>query len=480
MSTNLPEDILQESIVPETAADHAVSANSRLRTIEQSRYFSPESRAIAVQLDEFQDQNLVTGLEEGLGDPDTASMANILREFRECQNSIVALSEEPTEDTYHDFQIGIDRFLALARQYAGSLAIGQDENIVAAADSSHSGELPPRADKSIERDALGLRLKFLAKELKEMTRTVPYFAFSVPSGDERSDLVQDMLKDDHHSESGRINPTIIRPSLAHRSAPQLFGRERQQDVLKYLVQVEELLGSKGLQFTGKGFEKARSALRYIDTPRRAVMNAVGNIRNRVYRALVVSGAVISGITGAYQTYSAVKGVPQASPQKALADLNDAQRERVKTQDDQPVGPGSIDRDDVSSRVDTASSNSASPDANADEGKGALEKVNAVFGGMKAEVENGQLKITFKDLSGFTVNDDLWICLGAGSKGVPQEFRIEGGSYFYKLSDAEAKKGKELGITLQVRVEQNAATGDRWLTPRNTSNGKTEHKLVKVQ
>lgn|GEM_PF-4952137 len=419
-------------------------------------------------ISEADDEELIRQLETELQDRDSAAMREILTEFHSMQKAIVALSENPSEETYMRFQVAIERFLAFAENYisrkkggnvpsrpqsASSSAVPATQPVPSAPQPPPAGQQPlpaapqpaPRADTGLERTALGFRLKLLIRELKEMLRVIPHIDRKSLRGF-RKEPGKKILQ----------NLAFIRPSLAQQSAPQLFGVERQTDVRKYLQQVQDLLGPDGLQYVSGVGEFGRKVKEIAYVPGQAVVSRVANIRNKIFR-LVAAVSVLAG--SGYSGYVAKKTYNlMTSPRPPAV---------VPRADETPKPPETPSRDD-SKQAPAPTDNRAPQERDAGE-----EKVLQLFSEMNASVQGGVLKVTFSDLQGFKVNSEVYVCVGTGDLLDPKEMKPEGNGFVYKLTPAEAGS-EEINVGLRVNVGN-----ERWLAPKGIVSGKTIFKKLPI-
>lgn len=357
------------------------------RNISDISYFSPSLRRDASEIAEQDVEALVRMMRERLLDTDADSMRALGEEFQRLQDAIVEMSMNPSVDSFHEFQAALERFFILADQYATTHP---------APSGRLTGETERRAivDTDIERSTIGMWLRFLIAELKELKSTIAPLS-SVASKEEWA-----------HDRA------VIRPSVAQLAGPKVYSMDRQSEMEKYIVKAEALLGEKGLKLTGAS-EKGRSLVgRVLAMPANAVTYRIGDIRNQILR-YVLAGALAAGATGTamYQGVQWLRGGNAAEEAPKDPKPNVAKTPEQVMQDE----------------------------------------VEKMFAGMSTRIENGKLHVRFSDLGKYKVNDTLAIHVGEGGKVHAKNFNEENGEYVYHLSQSERLTGTELSVGIQAEV-----------------------------
>ncbi|MBP9850779.1 MAG: hypothetical protein KBC47_03745 [Candidatus Peribacteraceae bacterium] len=379
------------------------------RTIEGSQYFSASLKQQASELAAFDESHLISNMSV-LSDHDHAAMQTVLTEFRWCQHLIAELESDPNEVTYGNFMTGMTALFQAVHEYTGTSTETQTVSLGSAAAAN--------TDTGIEKSAIGLRMKFLIAQLKEMTQPVT------------------------------LRPEFMRTTLAQRSAHRLFGMERQQEVTGYLKQAEKVYGSEGLKYSGKAKELAVNAGRKIISPIATINALAGNIRRETLRLMVGGVLIAAEITGlGYAAYKTVGAgwnyarhggatAPQ-DPSQNLA-LSPAQIKQMEAQDQAAV--------------------------------------QTIFEGMDVEVKGKNLHIRFGNTGALTVNETLFVLMGTGTSAKAQHVNPIGNSeYTIQLSPAQLAKGTEIAVTIRGKSRVGS---ENFLLPNAT--GDTDYKTVEVR
>ena len=384
------------------------------KTIKNSQYFSAFLKKQAEGLAAFDEEALISNM-KALNDKDHQMMRNVLTQFHKCQDSIAKLEELPSEKSYSAFMTEMTGLFTLVESYVGMSPEAQNVRGSAAA---------AKTDTGIEKSTIGLRMKFLILQLKEMTSPLT------------------------------LDTKYFHTTLPQLSAHRLFGMERHQEVLGYLKQAEKVYGSEGLKYGSPAKEGMVNMGRKIVSPVSTLNAMVGNVRSGIGRATlgtVLLSAEILGVGyAAYKTGELGLHYLRGGNVTAPVESTDPNTKNANPQ--QPL------------------TNNAAQLALVAQEQKAIEKI---FTEMTLKVKGDNLHLTFVDTGTLTLNSTLFVHMGEGGQ-LPSKFAnpIGGNEYTIPLTPSEKLKGTKLLVSLQAISSVGARN---FLVPK--TGGKDSHKAI---